>query len=406
MGEAGVVKHQRVGMKKIKVDREAGRCSSIELLRIIAMFMILCHHFVIHNAYSSKNLPMGLRRLFYQLFLEGGGKIGVVIFFTISAWFFLDKEQSAKANLRRIWLMEREVLFYSLGLALVFLVGHPMDFDKKILLKSIAPLNSGLWWYASAYAAFLVLLPYLMKGLRALNREQHFALAVSSLILWGLPGFIPGMPAPPVGIFSVLFFIYLFVLISAYKWYLKPLTPLQDWMLITIGLFFFFLYAGASVVLYHRGINKDIFITGDWKIPVLMIGFGMFLLFSRWEFHSRVINRIAKSAFAVYLITDFPLTRSLLWSHWFNLGELNQQPFAILRIFGVLIAIYVVCTVIDFVRQGVFALTFDRHPGRWFELLWNRVGCWVCAKYSEYSQTLDTHQGGSEKISPRHVSRP
>lgn len=159
-------------------------------------------------------------------------------------------------------------------------------------------------------------------------------------------------------------------------------------------------------ILRYLIMAEDIVTTGDWKIPVLMIGFGMFLLFSRWEFHSRAINRIAKSAFAVYLITDFPLTRNLLWGHWFNLGELNQQPFAILRIFGVLIAIYVVCTVIDFVRQGVFALTFDRHPGRWFELLWNRVGCWVCAKYSEYSQTLDTHQGGSEKISPRHVSRP
>ena len=158
-----LMKHQRFGGRAVdaggneRVGRRT-RNSSIELLRIIAMFMILCHHFVIHNAYNPKNLPMGWRRIFYQLFLEGGGTVGVVIFFTISSWFFLDKEQQIKGNLRRIWLMEREMLFYSVGLALLFFAWRPIDFGRKTLLKSIVPLNSGLWWYASAYAAFLVFL--------------------------------------------------------------------------------------------------------------------------------------------------------------------------------------------------------------------------------------------------------
>ncbi len=33
------------------------RNSSIELLRIISMFMILAHHFVVHNASAYKALP-------------------------------------------------------------------------------------------------------------------------------------------------------------------------------------------------------------------------------------------------------------------------------------------------------------------------------------------------------------
>lgn len=31
--------------------------------------------------------------------------------------------------------------------------------------------------------------------------------------------------------------------------------------------------------------NTDIFITGDWKFPMVMIGFGMFLLFDRRRGH-------------------------------------------------------------------------------------------------------------------------
>ncbi|WP_270307690.1 acyltransferase family protein [Bifidobacterium adolescentis] len=87
------------------------RNSSIELLRIIAMFMILAHHFIVHNGYDVLKLPLGLERIFFQLVMAGGGKIGVVIFFSISAWFFLDKEQTIKSNLKRVWIMERELLF-------------------------------------------------------------------------------------------------------------------------------------------------------------------------------------------------------------------------------------------------------------------------------------------------------
>ena len=41
------------------------------------------------------------------------------------------------------------------------------------------------------------------------------------------------------------------------------------------------------------GHSMGIYITGSWKLPVIMVGFGMFLLFDRATFHSRAINRIA-----------------------------------------------------------------------------------------------------------------
>lgn len=70
------------------------RNSSIESLRIIAMFMILMCHFIVHNGYDVLKLPLGPERIFFQLVMAGGGKVGVVIFFSISAWFLLDREQT------------------------------------------------------------------------------------------------------------------------------------------------------------------------------------------------------------------------------------------------------------------------------------------------------------------------
>ncbi|MBD9132985.1 MAG: hypothetical protein EGP85_13845 [Bifidobacterium bifidum] len=57
----------------------------------------------------------------------------------------------------------------------------------------------------------------------------------------------------------------------------------------------------------------------------------------------------------------------------FNLQDLYQQSFAILQILGILLAIYAVCTLLDFIRQALFAATIDRCRGRWFDLLWDKV---------------------------------
>ncbi|KOA57159.1 acyltransferase family protein [Bifidobacterium breve] len=205
-------------------------------MRIIAMFMILMCHFIVHNGYDVLKLPLGPERIFFQLVMAGGGKIGVVIFFSISAWFFLDKEQTIKSNLQRVWIMERELLFWSLILVTFYLVFDRADLSMKLMVKSVMPLSMGVWWYATAYAIFLALLPFLAKGLKALGREYHLALATTVLVIWGLTSFIPGMIKINDGFFG---FIYLFILISAYKWYMEPFTTKQVWLTTGIGLDFF-----------------------------------------------------------------------------------------------------------------------------------------------------------------------
>ncbi len=363
-------KHSAPALAPSRIANGGGRNSNIELLRIIAMFMILAHHFIVHNGYDVLKLPLGPERIFFQLVMAGGGKVGVVIFFSISAWFFLDKEQTIRSNLKRVWIMERELLFWSLILVTFYLVFDRADLGMKLMVKSVMPLSMGVWWYATAYAIFLALLPFLAKGLKALGREYHLALATTVLVIWGLTSFIPGMVRISDGFLG---FIYLFILISAYKWYMEPFTTRQVWLMIGTGLGFFLLYTCASITLSLLGHDMGIYITSDWRLPVIMVGFGMFLLFDRVTFHNRTINRIAQSAFAVYLITDYAASEKLLWTRLFNLQDLYQQPFAIPQILGILLAIYAACTLIDFIRQTLFAVTIDRRRGHWFELLWDRA---------------------------------
>lgn len=266
--------------------------------------------------------------------------------------------------------MERELLFWSLTLVTFYLAFDRADLGMKLMVNSVMPLSMGVWWYATAYAMFLALLPFLAKGLKALGREYHLALAATALVIWGLTSFIPKMIGINNGFLGL---IYLFILFSAYKWYMEPFTTRQIWLMIGTGLGFFLLYTCASITLSLLGHDMEIYINGAWKLPVIMIGFGMFLLFDRVTFHNRTINRIAQSAFAVYLITDYAASEKLLWARLFNLQYLYQQPLAILQILGILLAIYAVCTLLDFIRQALFAVTIDRRRGHWFDLLGSKV---------------------------------
>ena len=62
------------------------RQSNIELLRIIAMIMIVAHHFSVHGGFSFSTITVN--SLWIQ-FMQNGGKIGVDVFVLISGYFLI-----------------------------------------------------------------------------------------------------------------------------------------------------------------------------------------------------------------------------------------------------------------------------------------------------------------------------
>lgn len=347
------------------------RNSSIELLRIISMFMILAHHFVVHNASAYKALPVGICRFVVQFLFVPGGKIGVVIFFTISAWFFLEHDQTLKGCVRRIWFLEKEVFFYSILLMMLYAIFDKPDFNMKLAAKSLLPLIYGVWWYPTSYAVFLLFLPFLEKGLKALGRRNHLILAMVSLGVYGVLGLFPN-----AYIASDAGFIYLFVLISAYRWYIEEKQCINLRVMVGSGAILVFLFTGLSMAakaLYNIQIGSSSVITESNRLPAVLIGFGMFLFFERKEFHSAIINTIAKGAFAVYLITDYPASEQFLWRGPLDLYTIGTHPIQLLEAVGILIAMYLACTLVDLIRHALFSVTIDRFWGAWFNALWSRV---------------------------------
>lgn len=351
------------------------RQSGIELLRIISMWMIVAHHLVEKNAFNMFEQPTGARKAFFEIVFFAGGKIGVVVFFTITAWFFLDREQTFRASLRRIWLMERELLFWSILLCVIFFVFARPEMTIGSVAKSVFPLLFGLWWYPTSYALFLILLPFLQKGLRALTADDHKVLSLSIIVLWGVVGLVPKTHVND-NVTGVFAFCFLYVIIAYYKWRCGDgWSRRAAWLMIATGYVLIACYwVVFSLIWSKTGRFENLITMGadDWKLGPVLVAFGLFILFERLHFYSRCVNYLAGSAFAVYLISMYPQVVDLLWHGIFDMSRYYTLPLSPLIAVGIVFVIYAVCTVMDVIRRVLFAVTIDRNHGKLFDSIYMR----------------------------------
>lgn len=348
-----------INEKKIKSSHEE-RSSGIELLRIIAMFFILAHHFILHNSVPITSVPMSPTRFILHFIFVGAGKVGVLIFFSISAWFLVDGSHSLRKNCRTIWILERTLLFYSIVISLIIKVIDP---SEVIILKSFFPITLNLWWYPTCYVLFLLIEPLINTGLRSIGPQQHIILAGIIIAVYG------GMAFFPDGVditHTPFYFILIYIIMAAYKWYVKPFKTKSLLAIILIGYILalpYFFWACK-----HQAVDYRILLNG-LSIPTLCIGMGIFLLFERLNFKSKLINRLAACSFGVYLISDHPLIRVRLWQKLFTLDSIGSFGNLLQTSIIVLIAIYLLLSFLDNIRILLFKSTLDKRRGHLFDLI-------------------------------------
>lgn len=360
------------------INKKAPRQSGIELLRIVAVTLITAHHLVAHSGFPLFNEPVSVRRLFFQMCTSSFGKIGIALFLLISLWFLVDREQTVKKSCRRIWLLERELLFWSFAGLAVQYIDNPESVDVDAWLNAVFPITRNEWWYVTSYAILLLVLPFLLISLQRMGRQSHKKLCIVLLGLWGILNLVPGASLDIY--INVIGFVYVTILFTYYKWYMTPISSKCAVLLIIIGTSVIFVWNlvlsliwqicnmdSNSLWIYLNPVQKE------WALPILAVSLGVFILFTRLRFSSRIVNRCAQSAFAVYLITEQHYFRDeILWRH-VNLGMIYHSRYAIVISLIVTIGIVAAAIILDFARQFLFWCTVDRHKGRLFEWVWNHT---------------------------------
>ena len=156
---------------------EIQRNSSIELLKVVAVAMIVLSHAAAGGIEYVQRLPSSVATAEIVNF----GQIGNCLFFIASAWFLCisDKVKPVKA----VKLVTESILTSILCAAIVLLLGYQLT-KSEIILSSL-PITYGYNWFISCYLLVYLIHPYLNAAISSMIREQHFALITSMIVIYG-----------------------------------------------------------------------------------------------------------------------------------------------------------------------------------------------------------------------------
>lgn len=332
------------------------RNSKIETLRLISMLFIVISHYCVHNGVVKYSLPIGLNR--FLLEIGTLGNIGVIIFTLITGYFMVEKDIKDIFNLRKILRFIFEVLFYSLGIYIIFILLGREEFSIINFVKSMFPITFKQYWFATAYFVLYLLSPFLNKFINSVSKNYFFFLNMILFIIFSL-----------INTFSMQDFygnqlvqMIMFYLMGAYlrKYYNVPtkkqikynkLCLIAASLLIICSIILIDLL-GLKINSFSR--YSTYFLSRTSPLAIIF-SICLFNIFS-WgkPFCSKIINMVASSAFGIYLIHDNNRVRKLLWVNLLHVADYVSSNVFILHLFGSVILVFGVCSIISLLRNIVF----------------------------------------------------
>jgi hypothetical protein len=307
----------------------------------------------------------------------------------ISSWFLCEENASLKRGALKAWLLERQVLFYSITLLIITTLATK-QVSLSLMIKSLFPASTTTWWYVTSYLQFLVIWPCLNQGLRALSKRNHALLIILSLAFFTIRPIL--LDSAPNELAGVMKFAIIYSIIAFIKWH-RPRIMFSrgfSYILLSFGITLNLLCEYA-VDIIGEVLNLPVSggrLTSPLLSPVpLSMALGLLLICSRIHFTSRVVNIFSSGTFAVYLLHEYPSVKQLLWEQLFPMGAWYRSPWLLPYSFGVILLITLVGIGIDvLIRQPLFAITIDRHKGRLFNRLSGMVSNWQSRLSERYSK--------------------
>lgn len=331
------------------------RDMNFELLRIIAMLLIVALHYISHSGLE-KRLELYSFNYIWIDAVKALAMISVNLYVLITGYYMIKTKMKIKKVLY-IWGL---TLFYSITMLIASMIlGRKLQLVT--IIKSFLPFSAGIYWFVTAYIALYILIPFINKLLLSLNKKQYQLLLI---ILFGIIVVVKSIfpnntyIEPSINGNHVSWLIYVYMLGGYIRLYwnrkinkkLCFIIPLLIATVIAIVRTFAEKYFGINMNRLLQSVNILNFIS--------MMCF--FLYFKEIKITNEKINNIigkmASSTFAIYLIHNNPNFRPLLWKKVMGGFEFVNTPFLILHFLIVVIGIFLMSMVIDLIRGKIFDL--------------------------------------------------
>jgi len=335
------------------------RESNLELYRIILMLFIIAHHYVVNSGLIQviEQEPLTGKTIFYYIF-GAWGKTGINCFVLITGYFMC----KSQITLRKFLKLLLEVEFYKLVFYLIFIISGYQEFTWGSL-RSLLPVNAVKADFVGCFILFYLFIPFLNILVKNMSQRQHLMLVVLTLTIYTVLGSIPkfNIAKNYVSWFCILYFISSYIRLYGIK-FGKWANIKWGWMTIALLLVSSLSILAICYMNRHTSHNQPpyFFISDSNKILAVLTSVSAFMYFKNLRIpYSKYINMAVASVFGVLLIhANSNTMRQWLWKDTLdNVGHYGDSLFWLHAVLSV-IAIFVVCAVIDQIRINTFEKWF------------------------------------------------
>lgn len=323
------------------------RQSNIELLRIIAMFMILLFHANFFSLGTPSALDLqndavpALIRFFGQSLCVGA----VNTFVLISGWFGIRVSGKGFASL----LFQ---CFFIMVLVYAACIGFGITSLSIEGLKACLMLTTD-FWFIKAYVGLYLLSPFLNAYIEKATLNQLGTFLVVFYVFQLIYGWGVNAAEFIQGGYSTFSFIGLYVLARTCRLYIEGRRhdKKKDNIYGVAYIAIIFLITAIAILGVYTGHGALCSMMYAYTNPLVVIS-SMLLLywFSTFSIQNRFINWIAASSLTVYLIHMHFYVKNIYRAEIVELWSNHTHLISFLLIFAFCIIVFSVCILVDIIR--------------------------------------------------------
>ena len=332
-------------MKNNLVRVGTHRNSNIELFRIILMFLIVSHHYVVNSGMMEimAENPFAPNSLFFYIF-GAWGKTAINGFVMITGYFMCKSQITLRKFLKLIF----QIMFYNVLIYIFFVIMGYSCFSFSKFIVVVFPVKQVGGDFVSAFILFYLFIPFLNLLIKHLDEKMYLRLIILCLFLYTCLG---NMPKIPVLMNYVSWFIVIYFIAAYVRLYPKDFfSKTYIWGYATLSCLL--VSCISIVVCLYIGTDQYYFISDSNKVLAIATAFCAFMYFKNIRLkYNKLINFIASASFGVLLIhANSDTMRQWLWIDTLHNTFFFNTGWCYLHFVYSVICIYAICTGIDLLR--------------------------------------------------------
>lgn len=354
---------------------ESKREANFELLRVVAMLMIIALHYLnkgnLIADYTTDPSAVNYAAHFIDSFC-----IAAVNCYVLISGYFL-AESAWKPG--RVVTLAAQVLFYSILIPVVLACTGVISWSSLSVydwLTYILPIETEHYWFATAYLLMYLFAPFLAAGMRAVDRRTLKIIIGILLLYFSVwKTVIPAVIATDRYGYEFGWFLCLFLIAGYIRMYGCPALDRIGraalfYVCMSVCIFLLTAASGALARTMESFAYYMDMPTSYNHLFCLEASVALFMLFKDIKLKegrfTRFITKLSPYTFGVYLLHEHVLVR-YEWMKWLRVRSVQGSFRFLPHMLCCILIVYAAGTAMDYVRARIFrraARVFEKAGGR------------------------------------------